>query len=518
VILDDPRGRPGATRIGGRATLDGLLRQAAQRRPDAVALIDPVNRERFTDGGPRSLTYAQADRMVSAIAGRLLRLGLRTDAIVGLQIANTVESVLTLLGVLRAGLIAMPLPLLWRRAEAVAALSHVGVNALVVSGRIGAADHFDLAMQIGAEIFPVRFVCGYGSDAPDGVVPFDDLFAADAIDPVPSLDDERAGGPGPAAHLAAITWDLGAEGPIPVARSHAELIAGGLAVVLESAMKQDPVVLTTLTMSSFASLAIALVPWLVRGGTLVLHQPFDAEVFLAQLNMTPCDTVIVPGPLAAQLAEAGKLMESEVNVIGVWRAPERMARAQPWPTSKARMIDVQVFGEVGLVAAGRGPEGTPAAIPFGVVRAPRNSEGNVVAVEIEQTASRTVALRGPMVPRMPYPPGAERSGVPHLKLAPTGFVDTGYACRRDSQTMVLTAPPPSIVSIGGYRFVLRELHDLVSQVENGSGTLAVLPDVHAGHRLAGIAADHDTVEATLARLGANPLLVGAFNKRRRPAA
>ena len=272
MILDDPRGRPGATRIGGRATLDGLLRQAAQRRPDAIALIDPINRERFTDGWPRSLTYAQADHIVSAIAGRLLRLGLRTDAIVGLQIANTVESVLTLLGVLRAGLIAMPLPLLWRRAEAVAALSHVGVNALVVSGRIGTTDHFDLAMQIGAEIFPVRFVCGYGSDAPDGVVSFDDLFAADTIDPVPSLEDERAGGPGPAAHLAVITWDLGAEGPIPVARSHAELIAGGLAVVLESAMKQEPVLLTTLTMSSFASLAVALVPWLVRGGTLVLRR------------------------------------------------------------------------------------------------------------------------------------------------------------------------------------------------------------------------------------------------------
>jgi hypothetical protein len=52
--------------------------------------------------------------------------------------------------------------------------------------------------------------------------------------------------------------------------------------------------------------------------------------------------------------------------------------------------------------------------------------------------------------------------------------------------MVLTVPPPSIVSIGGYRFALRELHDLVSQVEHGSGALAVLPDVHAGHRLAGI--------------------------------
>jgi hypothetical protein len=182
------------------------------------------------------------------------------------------------------------------------------------------------------------------------------------------------------------------------------------------------------------------------------------------------------------------------------------------------MIDVLVFGEIGLVAACRGPGGMPAEIPFGVIRAPRNPEGNVVAVEIEQTPSRTVALRGPMVPRMAYPAGAARSGVPHLKIDTTGFVDTGYACRRESKTMALTAPPAGVVSIGGYRFVVRELHDLVSQVETGSGALAVLPDVHAGHRLAGIAADHDTVEGTLARLGANPLLVGAFNKHRRPAA
>jgi acyl-CoA synthetase (AMP-forming)/AMP-acid ligase II len=150
------------------------LRRAAQRRPGDIALIDPPNRESFTDGKPRRLSYAEADRMVSAIAGRLRRMGLHTDAIVGIQIANTVECLLTLLGVLRAGLIAMPLPLLWRRAECVAALGRVGANALIVSGRVGTVDHYDLAMQIAAEIFPVRHICGYGRDAPDGVVPFDD--------------------------------------------------------------------------------------------------------------------------------------------------------------------------------------------------------------------------------------------------------------------------------------------------------------------------------------------------------
>ena len=109
------------------------------------------------------------------------------------------------------------------------------------------------------------------------------------------------------------------------------------------------------------------------------------------------------------------------------------------------MIDVQVFGEAGLVAACRGPGGKPAATPFGVVFAPRSPKGTLVAAEIATTAHGTVALRGPMVPRAPFPPGAERSGLPYFKVAPNGFVDTGYACRPDSNAMVVTGPPPGIV-------------------------------------------------------------------------
>jgi acyl-CoA synthetase (AMP-forming)/AMP-acid ligase II len=124
MILADPRGRATATRIGGRITLDELLRRAALRRPDALAVLDPPNREAVVGGKPRSLTYKQAEHAVSAIAGRLRCMGLHTDGIVALQMANTVESLLTLLGVLRAGLIAMPLPALWRRSEMVAAQVH----------------------------------------------------------------------------------------------------------------------------------------------------------------------------------------------------------------------------------------------------------------------------------------------------------------------------------------------------------------------------------------------------------
>ena len=318
--------------------------------------------------------------------------------------------------------------------------------------------------------------------------------------------------------MAAITWDVSAQGLVPVARSHAELIAGGVAVVVEGRLEQGAALLSTMTLSSFAGLAVAMIPWLIRGGSLALHQPFDADSFLAQIDATAFDAMIVPGPLASQLAEAGRLTVSDIDVIGVWRAPERLSRASPWRAPTAQMIDVQVFGEAALIAACRGADGMPAAIPLGTVYAPRDPQGTLVVAELTATTNRTLALRGPMVPRVPFPPDAERSELPYFKVAANGFVDTGYTCRPGGPNLTVTAPPPGLVGIGGYRFVERELKDLVGHVGNGDGTLAVLPDAFAGHRLAGIAVDHDTVETALAQHGANPLLVGAFRKRRRPAA
>jgi hypothetical protein len=508
MILSDPRGRSAAPRLNTRATIDELLHRAAVRRPDELALIDAPNR---ADSMARRLTYRQADRMVSAIAGRLRRLGLHTDAIVAIQMANTVENVLTVLGVLRAGLIPMPLPLLWRRTEMVAALSRVGATALIVSGRIGTTDHYDLAMHVAAEIFPIRYVCGFGSNAPDGLVPFDDLFTTGKLDPLPAWDEERTSEP--AAHVALVTWDACADGLVPVARSHAEVIAGGLAVMLESRLAQDALLLSTLTLSSFANLAIAVMPWLLVGGTLVLHHPFDPEVYLSQLTSMDFDTVLLSGPLAAQLADNARAMGRSPNVIALWRNPERIGRALPWRDNKARMTDVLAFGEIGLIAACRGTGGKPAAIPFGIVTAPRMAKGSIAIAEIAPTATGTVALRGPMVPRSPFPPGAERSGLPYFKVSPNAFVDTGYACQGDVPAMVVTGPPPGMVGVGGYRFVLADLQDLVSRAGSQHASVAVLPDALAGHRLSGIADNPQAVQAALAKLGINPLVVGAFRER-----
>src|SRR5215470_14456146 len=340
----------------GRATLDDMFRRAAARRPKAIALMDPPNRESLTDGAPRQLTYAQADRIVSAIAGRLHRLGLQTDSVIGLQMPNTVESVLTFLGIMRAGLIAAPLPLLWRGADVVATLSRLGAKALITCNRVGAVDHGDLAVHMAAEIFPIRYVCGFGARVPDGVVPFDDLLTLEKPDPLPSI--ERA--VNPAAHLALITWDVSPAGLVPVARNHFEMLAAGLAVILEGRIAQDATILSALTMSSFAGIALTIVPWLVSGGTLSLHHPFDAQVFAEQRRDHQCNTVILPGQVVSRLADAGLLAgrhgfgrDGLKTVIAAWRAPERIAASPPWRDASASLVDVHIFGETALLAATR---------------------------------------------------------------------------------------------------------------------------------------------------------------------
>ena len=333
-------------------------------------------------------------------------------------------------------------------------------------------------------------------------------------DPLPPAE-ERPYPPGPAAHLAVVTWDVAADGPILVARSHAELATGGLAVLLEGRLRQDATILTTLTMSSFAGLATALLPWLLIGGTLALHHPFDPETFVdQQRSMTP-DAVVLPGPLATHLMDAGALAGSLSSVLAVWRSPDRLVRAPAWRDSTTDMVDVQAFGEIGLIAARRRPGGRPGVVPFGPVAVPRGSKGGVIVGEIRATPNGTVAMRGPMVPRFPFPAGVERTTLPQLKVTAAGFVDTGFACwsNRDNAPLVVTAPPSGTVSVGGYRFLMRDLQEALADVDPAA-TLAALPDGMAGYRLAGSAVDPAGIQETLASRGANPLLVNAFRARR----
>jgi hypothetical protein len=501
-------GEPSRT-AGTAATLDDLFRRAGVRHPDAIALADPPNREVFTDGAPRTLSFARADRAISMFAAKLRGLGLPTDSVVAIQLPNTVESIVAFLGILRAGMIAAPMPLLWGRQDIVAALGQIGARAIVTCAHVGRADTAETARQAAVDLFSIRHVCAFGQDLPDGVVPFDDVFASGGADV--SVGYTR---PTPAAlHVAAITFGLESRGITPIARNHIELVAGGLEIFLGSDIAVDMPQLSTIPIGSFAGIVLTLLPSLLSGGTLHLHHSFASDAFAAQCSALGHGAVMLPAAAVAPIAEAGFLAGAK-QTVALWRSPERMTGAKSWK-STAALVDVASFGEIGVLAAHRGGNGLPTAIPCGVADASQRAAGAPTVIETARSGAGTLALRGRMIPSSP--PGNGRGHALRLPADNAGYVDTGFACRINPRGLVVTAPPPGVTVIGGYPFLLNRVDELIAEIDPDA-TIVALPDGNLGQRFAGKAVDRADLHSKLAKRGVNPLISGAFQPRGTPEA
>ncbi len=490
-------------------TLDGLFRRILARRPNALALCDPLNKARITGQPPKRLTFAEANRSITALSAHFIEAGLPANSIVAVQLPNTVEFMLTVLAAQRAGLVVALLPLLWRQEELTVALNCIGARAIVTTARIDDVDHADLAMNAAAEAFSIRHVCGFGDDLPEGMASLDLAMSGTSAAPRALMQDGRK--------AAIISFDVTSDGFRAVPRTHLNLIAGGLALFLESQVPQGATVMSAFAPSSFAGLTSSLLIWLLSGGTLVLHHPFDGDIFLQQINEDRCDTLIAPAQLALRLTEIDlpTRLPTLRNVVGLWRAPEQVASSVLWNSPQATLTDVYLFGEAGLFGARRAADGAPAPILPGPHGAPRDVETSSIAGEILLTPRGTLALRGPMVAAAAYAPEflADDAMVP----PPRDHVDTDYAARLDRSTgaIGITAPPPGIMAVGGYRFLSQDLQEWARRLGQGA-LLTALPDRLSGYRLVGRGPDNARAREALAELGLNPLMVEAFRDSASP--
>lgn len=491
-------------------TLDTLFQRTLMRQPHAPALLDPINKARVTGHEPRRMTYAEADAAIEALSAHFVEAGLPANSVIAIQLPNTVEFVLTVLAAHRAGLVVAVLPLLWRHAELTAALNRTAARAIVTMSKVDGVSYADLAMHAAAEAFSIRYVCGFGGDLPEGMASLDDVLARPAGTTRAVIQDGRK--------AAMISFDVTAEGFRPVPRPHFSLIAGGLAMSLEADVKQGATVMAAFTPMSFAGLASSLAVWLLCGGTLALHHPFENDVLEQQINEHECEVLIAPAQLALRLGDSdlAARMPRLRNVVGLWRAPEQVATSEAWTAPHAPLTDVYLFGEAGLFGARRGEDGMPVPVMPGPHGAPREQSGSSIAGEILLTPKGTLGLRGAMVPIAAYAP-PQPVGDTLIAQPPRDYVDTGYAARLDrpSGAICITAPPSGIMAVGGYRFLSNDLQEWARRLGQGA-LLTALPDRLSGHRLAGRAQDNARAREALSELGLNPLMVEAFRDRSGP--
>ncbi len=480
-----------------KVTLDAVFRRNVLMRPGALALADPPDRISAIGGMPRQFNYAEADVAVSRLARQLKAIGLPEQSLVAIQLPNTVEGVLTMLAAIRAGMIALPVPLLWRRSDLVAALRDIAPRALITLTRLGDARPAETACEVAAELFTLGFPCAFGPETPDGIIPLD-------IDGHLTGETETfatARGISPDS-LAIATFDASREGPFPIARNHSQWLAAGFSITMEANIASGDTIIATLPPASLAGIASAIIPWLLSGGTLQLSHGF-----------TPAIAAMAPGgahiaaPAIALPALIGAEHEGFSSAIAIHRGPENLGIDLSQLPCNA-IVDMQTFGETGFTALRRIAKIMPAPIPLGEISAPVDSDDAPIVIETRRLADGTLAVRGAMVPGKALAINGHPAPA-QLQFDVDNFVRTNLRCHASGGALVIEAMPDGVVQVGGLRFGLDEIAARVEQALPGA-QIVTTRDPVLGMRCIIEAADAEQAAKALDEAGLSSVIIDSI--------
>lgn len=477
----DPLPNPAA----GDRTLDEILAANADRAPDALALHAPE-----LDFEP---SWREVDRAVSALAETFAGWSLGEDAVVGLQLGSSPHAAIACLALWRAGLVPAMLPLVWRRREVGAALASIGATAIVAAAKGGGGAPAGTGCEVAAGIDTIRFVGCFGTPAPDGATPLDD-----ALDR-PAGRFLRPDRPEDAAdHVAVVTFDAGGT---PVARSHNDVSALGLAPILASRLSSRSALVSTIDLAGLAGLGTGLAPWLLSGCAASFHVASSSRSMRDAVEALDATHIVLPGRAAATLLAELGLGERRLTATALWRAPDGRGPAADLPGASA-IVDAFAFGEVGLHAAARAAHERHAALPFG---AASPAEGVDSLIEFKVSEEGRLLLRGPACPQAPCP---AHPMAPPLAFDPEGYVETGLAAVADraARRVSLGGRRRGVAQIGGLALSLADVETAWKRTGvRGRPTLVDDPLFGARIELSAEAEDApDAAAATLDAAGFGP--------------
>ena len=324
----------------GDQTLADLFFANVHKHPDRLALVDAPNRADFAFGEPRRLSYAQMQVEVERLAGALVAAGIGKDDVIVVQLPNISEFVSLYFAAATIGAIVSPVAVQYRSHELSAMFGIVEPRAFICGTVMKGADHLGTVRRLLGDKIMLMTV---GPDAP-----------ADAID----LDAEPARPEQLSAHRAATTidaddvfticWTSGTTGvPKGVPRSHNHWVAIAPGTYITSQLRDGEVMLNPFPLINMASIGGITMSWLRIAGTMVLHHPFDPQVYLAQIaTERPSFTIAPPAVLNMLLqneALLAKIDLSSLRTIGSGSAPLAPAMVQGFQ-ERLNLPVINIFG------------------------------------------------------------------------------------------------------------------------------------------------------------------------------
>ncbi|MGD9965952.1 MAG: class I adenylate-forming enzyme family protein [Hyphomonadaceae bacterium] len=306
-------------------TLDDLFERHVRERPQDEACVDPFNASEIADRAPRRVNWREMADLVARYAAVFHRHGLRKDDVLVVQLPNLVDLPAIYLACARLGIIVSPAPVQYREHELAHIVGRCGARVAVTATRIGKQQHAAMMDAVRSKAPQLDTVLTLGSPHP-GARALDSLLAEVRAD-----DLIAAAQAGRKAHISAddvvtICWTSGTEAePKGVPRSHNEWIIMGEAVVDAGEIKPGDTLLNPFPMVNMAGLSTSFISWLLVGGRLIQHQPFDLDIFLRQIRDEKVDYTVAPPAVLNLLLKNEALLEgidfTRLHNIGSGSAP-----------------------------------------------------------------------------------------------------------------------------------------------------------------------------------------------------
>ena len=295
--------------IWSSETLIDRFKKHVSNMPDHVCMIDPMNKMDLLGLEPERLTYKELSRAVDATAEALIAKGLKKDDIVMVQIPNCWELAMLYLAIAKAGGIISPAPVLLREAEMTYIAKITKAKIFITVDEFNSFNHKEMGNAL-------RLKC---PDLKD-VITYEEIREMSRGEVTGKLDNIKID----SNDVFTICWTSGTEAsPKGCPLSHNNWI--GMASLQDAVgLKAGDTLMVTGPMVNMAAVGTIFIPWLVFGGAIVIHHPFEPTIFMTQIMQEKVNyLILVPAILniIAKHPQVDKLDLTSVRSISTGSAP-----------------------------------------------------------------------------------------------------------------------------------------------------------------------------------------------------
>lgn len=290
----------------GARILPDLLVRNCRELADVECLVDPPNRARIAQGTPQRLTWAQLGQRVDRMALTLLDQNITKGEVVILAAPTLHETLVVQLACLRLGIIVASFPVQYREAEVGGYVRRLSPRAMIGHARLGKHANAAMLLEISrAQDTPLPVLSFGDSDLPDGVIALD----PDTARPLDEVEDIRLAAAYAKADVqpddvAFIVFTSGTSAaPKAVPRTQAVLFDMRRFLHDAADFPQGGSFLSPRMLSTIGAVANGISSWLYSAARMILHHPFDIEVFLDQIAAERPDVTSCPPAILSIMLE-----------------------------------------------------------------------------------------------------------------------------------------------------------------------------------------------------------------------